>query len=183
MREYFSITRQAMGQLTQRGRRVLFMYFVAMVAIAGLDGIALFLLAKLLGPGFTSGDSNTVTNSNLMLLVIILALFVLRSALSTLVGWVSVKELAQQEVEIGQRRMESLNGAALETRLLLNESDFFTAVDRAPTTLINGYLIPVVNVCIEFITGLVVIGVVFNISARNRACCAYIFLSHCSTST
>ena len=131
-----------------------------MVMIAGLDGIALFILSKLLGPGFTSGDTNPATNSNLKLLVMILALFVLRSALSTLVGWVSAKEFAQQEVEIGQRRMESLHGATLETRLSLNESDFFTSVDRAPTTLINGYLIPVVNFCIEFITGLVIVGVV-----------------------
>ena len=133
-----------------------------MVMIAGLDGIALYILSKLLGPGFTNGASNPTTESNLMLLVIILALFVLRSALSTLVGWVSFKEFAQQEVEIGQRRMESLHGATLEKRLSLNESDFFTLIDRAPTTLINGYLVPVVNFCIELVTGLVIIGVVLS---------------------
>jgi ABC-type multidrug transport system fused ATPase/permease subunit len=160
MREYISLAQLGINQFSQRGRRVLFLYFVSMVMIAGLDGIALFILSKLLGPGFTSGDTNPATNSNLKLLVMILALFVLRSALSTLVGWVSSKEFAQQEVEIGQRRMESLQGATLEMRLSLNESDFFTSVDRAPTTLINGYLIPAVNFCIEFITGLVIIGVV-----------------------
>jgi len=160
MREYVLIAQQGIRHLTQRGRKVLFMYFASMVAIAGLDGIALFLLSKLLTPGFTTGNSNPATDSNLKLLVMILALFVLRSALSTLVGWVSVKEFAQQEVELGQRRMESLHAAPLETRLALNESDFFTAVDRAPTTLINGYIIPIVNICIEFITGLVIIGVV-----------------------
>jgi ABC-type multidrug transport system fused ATPase/permease subunit len=131
-----------------------------MVTIAGLDGVALFLLSKLLTPGFTSGNENPTTDSNLKLLVMVLALFVLRSALSTLVGWVSVKEFAQQEVEIGQTRMESLHEAPLETRLALNESDFFTAVDRAPSTMINGYLLPIVNICIEFLTGLVIIGVV-----------------------
>jgi len=160
MREYISIAQQGIRQLSQRGRRVLFLYLASMIAIAGLDGIALFLLSKLLTPGFTSGNSNPATDSNLKLLVVILGLFVLRSALSTLVGWVSVKEFAQQEVELGQRRMESIHAAPLETRLALNESDFFTAVDRAPTTLINGYLIPVANICIEFITGLVIIGVV-----------------------
>ena len=160
MREYISIAHQAIRLLTQRGRRVFLMYFASMVAISALDGVALFLLSKLLTPGFTSGSSNPTTDSNLKLLVMILALFVLRSALSTLVGWVSVTEFAQQEVEIGQRRMESLHEAPLEARLELNESDFFTAVDRAPSTLINGYLVPVVNICIEFITGLVIIGVV-----------------------
>ena len=136
------------------------MYFASMVAIAGLDGIALYLLSKLLTPELTSGNSNPSADSNLKLLLMILSLFVLRSALSTLVGWVSLSEFAQQEVEIGQRKMESLHEAPLETRLALNESDFFTAVDRAPTTLINGYLIPIVNICIELITGLVIIGVV-----------------------
>ena len=160
MREYVSIARQGIRLLTQRGRRVFLMYFASMVTIAGLDGVALFLLSKLLTPGFTSGNSNPTTDSNLKLLVMILTLFVLRSALSTLVGWVSVKEFAQQEVEIGQSRMESLHQAPLETRLELNESDFFTAVDRAPSTMINGYLIPIVNICIEFVTGLVIIGVV-----------------------
>jgi ATP-binding cassette, subfamily B, bacterial PglK len=160
MREYISIAQQGIRQLTQRGRRVLLMYLVSMVAIAGLDGVALFSLAKLLTPGMISGNLSPATDSNLKLLVMILALFILRSVLSTLVGWVTVKEFAQQEVEIGQKRMEALHEAPLETRLELNESDFFTAVDRAPTTLINGYLIPVANICVEFITGLVIIGVV-----------------------
>ena len=102
MREYISIAQQGIRQLSQRGRRVLFLYLASMIAIAGLDGIALFLLSKLLTPGFTSGNSNPATDSNLKLLVVILGLFVLRSALSTLVGWVSVKEFAQQEVELGQ---------------------------------------------------------------------------------
>ncbi len=160
MLEYISIAQQGIRQFTQRGRRVLLMYFVSMVAISGLDGIALFLLSKLLMPGLKTGNSNPATDPNLKLLAIILSLFVLRSALSTLVGWVSVKEFAQQEVELGQQRMESIQAAPLETRLALNASDFFTAVDRAPTTLINGYIIPVVTICIEFITGLVIIGVV-----------------------
>ena len=160
MREYISIAQQGIRQLSQRGRRVLVMYFTSLVAIAGLDGIALLLLSKLLTPGFTTGNSNLATDSNLKLLVVILALFVLKSALSTLVGWVSLKEFAQQEVELGQRRMESLHAAPLETRLALNESDFFTAVDRGPTTLINGYIIPIVSIFIEVISGLVIIGVV-----------------------
>jgi ATP-binding cassette, subfamily B, bacterial PglK len=160
MREYISLAKQGIRQLTNRGRRLIFVYFISLIVISSLDGIALFLLTKLLTPGTASENSYSATNSNLKLLAAILLLFVLRSALSTLVGWVSVKGLAQQEVEIGQRRLESLHGAPLETRLELNETDFFTAVDRAPTTLLNGYLIPVVNICAETITGLVIIGVV-----------------------
>jgi len=160
MREYISLAHQGIGQLTHRGRVALFMYFTSLIALAALDGIALFLLSKLLIPGLVSGNSHSATNSNLKLLVVILALFILRSALSTLVGWVSIKEFAQQEVEIGQRTLESLHAAPLETRLKLKETDFFTAVDRSPNALLQGYVIPVVNICSEFITGLVIIAVV-----------------------
>jgi ATP-binding cassette, subfamily B, bacterial PglK len=160
MREYLSITQQGFRQLTPRGRRVFFVYFIFMIAVSSLDGFALFLLSKLLTPELASGNTYLATASSFKLLVAILVLFVLRSALSTLVGWVSIKEFAQQEVEIGQRRLESLHGASLETRLELNESDFFMAIDRAPTNLLNGYLIAVVNICTELVTGLVIVGVV-----------------------
>jgi ABC-type multidrug transport system fused ATPase/permease subunit len=160
MREYILIAHQGIRQLTQRGRRVLFLYFISMVAVAALDGIALFFLSKLLTPGLMSGNSSSAISANFTYLVAVLVLFVLRSALSTLVGWLSVKEFAQQEVEIGQNRLESLHAAPLEARLELNETDVFTIVDRAPSSLINGYIVPVVNICIEFVTGLIIIGVV-----------------------
>ena len=160
MREYMSIATQGYRKLTKRGRSVLFLYFASMVAVAALDGIALFLLSKFLTPGLMGENSNPTINSNLKLLLAILFLFVLRSAMSTLIGWVSVKEFAQQEVEIGQSSFESLQAAPLETRLRLNESDIFMAIDRAPSILMNGYLIPFVNIFIELITGLVIIGVV-----------------------
>jgi len=155
-----SIATQGYRKLTKRGRSVLFLYFASMVAVAALDGIALFLLSKFLTPGLMGENSNPTINSNLKLLLAILFLFVLRSAMSTLIGWVSVKEFAQQEVEIGQSSFESLQAAPLETRLRLNESDIFMAIDRAPSILMNGYLIPFVNIFIELITGLVIIGVV-----------------------
>jgi ATP-binding cassette, subfamily B, bacterial PglK len=160
MREYISLAKQGIRQLTQRGRVVLYMYFMSLIAIASLDGIALFLLSKLLTPGLASGNSFSATNSSLKLLVLILALFILRSVFSTLVGWVSFKEFALQEVEIGQRRLKALHAAPLETRLKLKETDFFVAVDRAPNALLHSYVIPVVNICAEFITGLVIIAVV-----------------------
>jgi ABC-type multidrug transport system fused ATPase/permease subunit len=163
MRELISLTRQGFRQLTQRGRRVLFVYFTSLIAVASLDGIALFLLSKLLTPELVSKSSDIATNSNSRLLVAIIVLFVLRSALSTLFGWVSLKEFAEQEVEIGQKRLEALHGAPLETRLELNETDFFTSIDRAPTALVQGFLIPVVNICAESITGLVILGVVLAI--------------------
>jgi len=153
MRELISLTRQGFRQLTQRGRRVLFGYVIALTGIAALDGFALFLVSKLLTPELVSKSSDIATNPNPRLLVAVVVLFVLRSVLSTLFAWVSLKEFAEQEVEIGQKRLKALHEAPLETRLELNETDFFTAIDRAPTTLVQGFLIPIVNICAESITG------------------------------
>jgi len=163
MRELISLTRQGFRQLTQRGRRVLFGYVIALTGIAALDGFALFLVSKLLTPELVSKSSDIATNPNPRLLVAVVVLFVLRSVLSTLFAWVSLKEFAEQEVEIGQKRLKALHEAPLETRLELNETDFFTAIDRAPTTLVQGFLIPIVNICAESITGLVILGVVLAI--------------------
>jgi ABC-type multidrug transport system fused ATPase/permease subunit len=160
MRDLLSLARQGIRQFSRRGRIVLYLYFASLIAIASLDVIALYLLSKLLTPGFTSENSDVALESSSGLLVAIVVLFILRSALSTLVAWVSLKEFAQQEVEIGQKRLDLLHGATLETRLELNESDFFTAIDRAPTTLVNSFLIPIVNVGAESISGLMIFGAV-----------------------
>ena len=160
MRDLLSLARQGIRQFSRRGRIVLYLYFASLIAIASLDVIALYLLSKLLTPRFTSENSDVAFESSSGLLVAIVVLFILRSALSTLVAWVSLKEFAQQEVEIGQKRLDLLHGATLETRLVLNESDFFTAIDRAPTTLVNSFLIPIVNVGAESISGLMIFGAV-----------------------
>jgi ABC-type multidrug transport system fused ATPase/permease subunit len=160
MRELASLALQGMRQLTQRGRRVLLAYLVALIAIASLDGIALFLVSKLFSTNSTTQGLEATSNSNVTMLVAIILLFMSRSALSTISAWLSLKELSKQEVELGQKRLKQLHDAPLETRLELNESDFFTAIDRAPYSLVQGFLLSVVNICVQFITGLVILGVV-----------------------
>jgi ABC-type multidrug transport system fused ATPase/permease subunit len=160
MRELISLARQGLKQLTQKGRRVIVGYFITLIALASLDGFALYFVSKL----FTSESMGTISDnsreSSAILLVAIVCLFILRSALSTLSSWVSLKELSKQEVEIGQKRLQALHQAPLETRLDLNESDFFTAIDRAPGSLVQGFLVSAVNICAEAVTGLVILGVV-----------------------
>ena len=160
MREIASLARLGFRQLTQRGRRVLLAYLMALITLASLDGIALFLVSKLFNANSTGQELDTTSNSNVKILILIVFLFISRSALSTVSSWLSLKELAKQEVEIGQKRLRELQDSPLETRLELNESDFFTAIDRAPSSLIQGFLMSVVNICVQFITGLVILGVV-----------------------
>jgi ABC-type multidrug transport system fused ATPase/permease subunit len=160
VREIISLTRQSIQVVTTRARKVIFGYLFSLLAISSLDAAALFLLSRLFSTDSINNDSMTSTSTNSKLLVIIVFLFMLRSALSTISTWISLKEFADQEVQIGQRNLTALHLAPLEERIDLNVSDYFTAVDRGPTSLIQGFLISVVTICAELISGIVILGVV-----------------------
>jgi ABC-type multidrug transport system fused ATPase/permease subunit len=160
MREILSLTREGIRHFSPKGRRVLAGYLISLIAIASLDGLALFLISQLFSSELTGNSAGTISRSNVTLLIVIVFLFVSRSALSTLSSWISLKELSNQEVEIGQKRLEAIHAGPLESRLELNESDFFTSIDRGPTSLVQSFLLPIVNICAESVTGLVILGVV-----------------------
>ena len=160
MREIISLTRQSLQVVTTRARKVIFGYLFSLLAISSLDAAALFLLSRLFSTDSINNDSITSTSTNSKLLVIIVFLFMLRSALSTISTWISLKEFADQEVQIGQKNLTALHLAPLEERIDLNVSDYFTAVDRGPTSLIQAFLISVVTICAELISGIVISGVV-----------------------
>ncbi len=177
MREIASLARQGLRLLTERGRRVLLIYFAALVALASLDGIALYLISKLFTANSTSQDFDGSSNYNITMLLTIVILFVSRSVLSTLSSWLSLNELANQETQLGQKRLQELHNAPLEVRLELNETDFFTAVDRAPQSLVHGFLITVVNICVQFVTGFVILGVVLVIQPTTAIVSSVFFVS------
>ena len=177
MREFATIARQGFRQLTPRGRRVIYAYSLALVFLASLDGIALFLVSKLFTANSTSQDLISSSNGNITMLVAIISLFISRSALSTLSSWLTLNELANQEVELGQKRLQALHDAPLEIRLKLNESDFFTAIDRAPQSLVHGFLMGVVNIFVQFFTGLVILGVVLFIQPTTAIVSSAFFVS------
>jgi ABC-type multidrug transport system fused ATPase/permease subunit len=177
MREFASTASQAFNQLTQRGRRVISAYSFALLLLASLDGIALFLVSKLFTANSTGQDLESSTNDNIKMLVAIIFLFIGRSVLSTLSSWLVLNELANQEVELGQKRLQQLNNAPLETRLDLNESDIFTAIDRAPQSLVHGFLMGTVNIFVQFFTGLVILGVVLFLQPTTAIVSTVFFVS------
>ena len=160
MRELYALAKTGLTQLTQRGRRILLGFLLSLVAIASLDGIALLLLSRLLTQGESSNQESEINSSAVLLVIGIVGLFILRSVLSTASTWISLKEFAAQEVEIGQERFRNLHNSPMENRLELNQSDYFTAVDRGPTSLVQGFLLSIVTACAEAISGLVILAVV-----------------------
>ncbi len=177
MRDLASLARQGLQQLTPKGRRVVYGYLATLIALASLDGFALYFVSKLFASGSVDTISDNTIESSAMLLVAIVSLFVLRSVLSVFSSWVSLNELSKQEVEIGQKRLHELNQAPLEMRLDLNESDFFTAVDRAPGGLVQSFLVSAVNICAEAVTGLVILGVVLAVQPTTAIIAFVYFIS------
>lgn len=55
MRDFASLARQGLKQLTQKGRRVIVGYLITLIALASLDGFALYFVSKL----FTSESMGT----------------------------------------------------------------------------------------------------------------------------
>ena len=177
MRELYDLTRSGLTELTKRGRRILLILLLSLVAIASLDGLALLLLSRLLTLGDINSQETDFNRSAVILVVGIVSLFVLRSLLSTASTWISLREFAEQEVEIGQKRFKSLHNSPLENRLELNQSDYFTAVDRGPTSLVQGFLFSIVTACAETISGLVILSVVLVLQPITAAVAFVYFVS------
>lgn len=163
LRDIYFTARRALKELNENGRKMLAVFFVALVAISALDGIAIILLSRLVDSSNSASSTETLTSDQALKIAIIVALFMLRSLLSSISSWFSLKEFAKQETEIGQFRFRELKGAPLSQRLEMNESDYFTLVDRGPSALINGFLFSVVTAIAECISGFVILLVVFSI--------------------
>jgi ABC-type multidrug transport system fused ATPase/permease subunit len=163
MRDVYLTTRRALKELNTNGRKMLFAFMLSLILISGLDGIAIILLSRLLDATNSGSTAETIDSGAAIKIAVIVGLFMLRSLLSTISTWFSLMEFAKQETEIGQLRFRELRKSPMSRRLEMNESDYFTFVDRGPSALINGFLVSVVTAIAEIISGLVILLVVFTI--------------------
>ena len=177
MRHFLILARDGYFQLTNSGKRIIQTYIFVSVLLTGLDGLALFLVSRML---LISRNENLNANDVKLLSAFVLGvvfLFIGRSVLATLVTWFSMREFAKQEVEFGQRRLNQLYSASLETRLGFKLSDYFTAVDRGPKSLIQGYLLSVATAVAEFFSGIVILGVLAFLQPFTAILAAIFFVS------
>jgi len=160
MLEIFKIAKMALGELTHEGRRIIVFFLVSLVAISSLDALAIVLLARVLVTPEIDGKSYALTSISSLYIVAIISLFIVRSLLSTFSTWFSLKEFARQETELGQRKFRELRDSQLAQRLGMNETDYFTRIDRGPTALVQGFLVSFVTAIAESISGFVILLVV-----------------------
>jgi ABC-type multidrug transport system fused ATPase/permease subunit len=155
MREVWKVFRQGLTLLSASGKRVLYIYGLGLILLSGLDGIALYFVSKV----FTAsggGDSIEISSGGPILLLVV-ALFTLRTVFSTLVSWVSVKKFALEEVRVGSSNFDSLMSDTWNNRIDSPVTDLYNSVDRGPNNLVQGLLIGVVTIIAESATAVLIL--------------------------
>lgn len=159
MKSIWRLFTQGVSLLSRQGKQVLVSYGFGLVLLAGLDGIALYLVSQV----FTTsvGGESIEVRSGGSLLIWVVALFGLRTVFSILISWISVKKFALEEVRIGSENFEYLMGKSWNERVDSSISDLYNGVDRGPSSMVQGLLVGVVTIFSETATALLILGALF----------------------
>ena len=156
MRSIWRLFKQGLSILSRQGKRVLFLYGLGLVLLAGLDGIALYFVSQVFTT--SSGGGSIEISSGGSMLVWVIALFGLRTICSTLISWASIKKFALEEVSMGSSNFDALLGKNWNERVDSPATDLYNGVDRGPTNMVQGLLINVVTVFSEAASAIVILG-------------------------
>ena len=162
MSQLVQLVLQAFSRITPRGKRIAILYCLGLIALSGLDGIALILLTRLLQGGVQTSIAYPEINGTAgSILLFVILLFILKSTLATLVSRVAMRAFGDEEVEVGKRNYFKLSKLSWEIKQNLNQSDYFSMIDRGPTTLVQGIVLTVATLIAELASGLLLLLVVF----------------------
>ena len=82
MREVWKVFRQGLTLMSTAGKRILYIYGLGLILLSGLDGIALYFVSKVFTAS-SGGDSIEISSGG-PTLILVVALFSLRTVFSTL---------------------------------------------------------------------------------------------------
>lgn len=156
MKEICRIFVQGTSMLSASGRRVLYLYGLSLVLLAGLDGVALYFVSRVFTTS-SNGESIEISSGG-PILALVVVLFTLRTVFSTLISWVSVRRFALEEVRIGQSNFHCLMNTSWNARVDSSVTDLYNGVDRGPNNMVQGLLINVVTIVAEAATAVLILG-------------------------
>ncbi|CAB4641906.1 unannotated protein [freshwater metagenome] len=156
MREIWRIFGEGRAMLSSSGKRVLYLYGLGLILLAGLDGVALYFVSRVFSTS-ANGESIEISSGGPILLLVVV-LFTLRTVFSTLISWASVKRFALEEVRIGSTNFETLMNTSWNERVDASVTDLYNGVDRGPTNMVQGLLINVVTIVAEAATAILILG-------------------------
>lgn len=157
--------------LSMRGKRILAGYVVALVSLAGIDGIAISVLASALGQG---EGRETLLSDLRGPLIAVIGLFLLRSLLATTVSWITYRQMGREEVALGSRNLHNYLCQGWHRRRDLTASELFTKVDRGPSALALSVLLLGATLIAE-IGSMIVICLVFAYLEPITAATTFVF--------
>lgn len=160
MKTLFVCLNSCFSRLSNKGKRLLKLYCASLILISGLDGIAIYIIAAL-SP--TSGSYVTAINrlTTATAMTVIVALFISKSLLSVYISYKAMNTFSREEVLIGQQNSKSIDILPWISRKNFLGTDYFAMVDRGPSALVQGVLVPFAGLIAEIISMLVLLGVVF----------------------
>jgi ABC-type multidrug transport system fused ATPase/permease subunit len=174
MRTLIELIKKSFARLSPQGKKVVFLYTFGLIAVSALDGMALYILASILDRSGQSEIAST-SESTGKLLAGIIALFVLRSLLAIVIYWKSTKAFAREETYIGTENFRRLSSLPWQLKQSLNQSDYYSLVDRGPTNLVQGIILSISSLVAEVASGLVLLSVVMVMQPVTAASAAIYF--------
>lgn len=156
MKEIWRIFSQGRTMLSKSGKRVLYLYGLGLILLAGLDGIALYFVSRVFTT--SSGGESIEISSGGPILLLVVVLFTLRTIFSTLISWISVKRFALEEVHLGSSNFDALMNKTWNERVDASVTDLYNGVDRGPNNMVQGLLINVVTIVAEAATAILILG-------------------------
>lgn len=156
MKEIWRIFSQGRTMLSKSGKRVLYLYGLGLILLAGLDGIALYFVSRVFTT--SSGGESIEISSGGPILLLVVVLFTLRTIFSTLISWISVKRFALEEVHLGSSNFDALMNKTWNERVDASVTDLYNGVDRGPSSMVQGLLINVVTIIAEAATAILILG-------------------------
>ena len=137
MKQGLSICKRGLLRFDGSGKRALFAYVLSLVVTAGIDGWALLLVSKMLDRGLSQKSVDNL-DSEIKSMILVIGLFILRSALAVLISWLTTKKMATQEVLIGSENFARIQSGPWENKQGAQLSDLYTKVDRGPWAVAQG---------------------------------------------
>ena len=159
MRSIVAAFRSGWTAVSPEGRTTLVFYSLGLSSLSALDAAGLYILAT---SGIQSFDgSSSEIKSDWLLLMI--ALFTLKSFFSSLISHWGLRRFARQEVHMGQNGFEYLEEKSWDEVSQLSLAYSQNVIDRGPTALIQGIMMPVATIFAESMTALVIGVAIFSL--------------------
>ena len=175
MREILRLVANGRVLLSASGRRSLRAFVANQLLLAMLDTAALYLISTIFAQGLNNSSIEIEAGGITILLVV--ALFTMRSILSTFFTWRTMKILARDEAEIGQGNLVAFLDDPASHTVGTEVNDLFNTVDRGPGAMVSGVLFSYYSLVAESLSALAIMGTLLYLQPTTAVTTSVFFLS------